>query len=183
MVVLARDVGIITDDPTFAEQRTLNGNSSEGTTYNGVVCWRVPITGFNIPSLTTRVQGSVEIVEQVIHVDTLHSKQGVSSYKLNVAGATDDLRVFLLDDVNVYAVVGGVRVLFAYPHLALREGDRLAVSTVHEDVRIPTAEIDRLKELIQESRSHTPLNCSVANDEYELHDSTAPNLQFWFDLQ
>lgn len=181
LVVLARDISIVTGDPTFAQQRADNGGTTnDGTRYNGVVCYRVPITNYNIPSLTTRVQGNVEIVEQVLGFAALHSKTATCAYKLNVEGHTDNLRAFLLDEGKVYVTVGGVKALFNHPHLALKDGDRLAVSNTDERRSLAMSVLNDLKDSIQERGDVVPVNCRLVGDAYILIDE-APYIQFWFD--
>ncbi|AAK70697.1 ORF37 ODV-E66 [Cydia pomonella granulovirus] len=179
VVVLARDTAVSTPDATFAQQREDNGNTSDGTVYNGVVCYRVPITGLSVPSLSTRVQGSVEIVEQVIGFDALHNKEGVCSYKLNVEGMADNLKVYMLEVGVLYAVANHTKALFRYPYVALKDGDRLAVSSVEESLVLSEEVLNVIKNDIQERGATTPVNCVYNSGVYTLTNNNY--LQFWFD--
>ncbi|AAQ21630.1 unknown [Cryptophlebia leucotreta granulovirus] len=182
VVVLGRDMNINTTDPSFADQRVANGNSSDGTVYNGVVCYRIPITGLSIPSLSTRIQGNVEIVEQVIGFDALHNKQGTCSYKLNVEGLTDNLRAYLLDSEGFFVVVGDTKALFKYPYVTIKDGSRLAVSNVHEITTLSEEVLTNIKLDIQETGQTVPVNSMFSNGVYTLNNPV-PYLQFWFDYE
>nr|WPN08672.1 odv-e66 [Cnaphalocrocis medinalis granulovirus] len=179
IVVLARDTSIVTPDPSFAQQRETNGNNSDGTVYNGVVCYRVPITGMNVPSLTTRVQNNtVEIVEQVLGNVALHSKTAVASYKLNVEGDTDNLRVFLLNTNVISVTVSNVKVLFMYPLVALQENMQLSVSFVNETTTMSEHTLDDIKAFMQIVDTSTLINGQTSNGQYTI----TSGFQFLFNL-
>lgn len=179
LVVLSRDTTIVTEDASFADQRAANNDSSEGTVYNGVVCYRVPITNFTVPSLTTRVQGNVEIVEQVLGMYALYNKTATASYKLNVEGYTDNLST-TYNGNSIYVTVGNVKAVYIYPYVALKEGTRLAVMSVLEETKLPVEQVNIIKTRIQETASTTPVNSSLVDNVFVLNDSAA-SLQFWFD--
>ncbi|AAM70231.1 occlusion derived virus envelope protein 66 [Phthorimaea operculella granulovirus] len=181
VVVLARDTNQPTSEPSFSAQRENYGNDSDGTTHNGVVCRRVPVDGFNVASLTTRMQGDVEIVEQVIHFDALHNNRGVCSYKLNVENYHDELRVFQLSSETIFVRVDNVRALFMFPNLLLIEDNRASFSTTDEKTRLGVDTIEQMLDLVQERRILSPVNCRLEGAEYVLTDPI-PFLQFWFDL-
>ncbi|AAD10310.1 occlusion derived envelope protein [Choristoneura fumiferana multiple nucleopolyhedrovirus] len=184
VVILSRDTSVTTNDLSFELQRANNDNSSEGTTFNGVVCHRVPITNFTVPSLTVRSpNANVELVEQIINVQSMYSASATAWYKLNVEGHSDVLRAFRIDDEEIYVNTStGVKALFAYPWLVLKEEVTVVFMSANEDVLVPFSVITNAFNAINEpSLMYSPNNCYLHGNGFKLKDDTI-SLQFIFDI-
>lgn len=80
----------------------------------------------------------------------LCTTKGVCSYKLNVEGMADNLKVYMLEVGVLYAVANHTKALFRYPYVALKDGDRLAVSSVEESLVLSEEVLNVIKNDIQE---------------------------------
>ncbi|AKR14189.1 occlusion derived envelope protein [Dasychira pudibunda nucleopolyhedrovirus] len=185
VVVLSRDTSVNTNDLSFEAQRLNNNNSSDGSAFNGVVCQRVPITNFNVPSLTVRSpSASVELVEQIISFQNMYTATAVACYKLNVEGHSDALRAYRINmDEVVYVTTGeGVKALFAYPWLMLKEDAAVVFMSANEDLVVPMSVINNAFSAIDEpGLQYAPVNCFLYGNGFRLNDSLA-NLQFQFEI-
>jgi hypothetical protein len=185
VVVLNRDTSVTTNDLSFELQRANNNASSEGTVFNGIVCHRVPITNFNVPSLTVRSpNANVELVEQIISFQSMYTASAVSCYKLNVEGYSDALRAFRVNTEEIYVNTGaGIKALFAYPWLMIKEGAVAVFMSAFEDTAIPFNVITNAFSAINEPGIlYTPNNCYYLHGNgFKLNDDSV-NLQFIFDI-
>nr|AGS47891.1 occlusion-derived virus envelope protein E66 [Ectropis obliqua nucleopolyhedrovirus] len=185
VVILTRDTSVNTGDDTFADQRLENNNNSDGSTFNGVSCYRIPITGLNVPSLSVRAVQGVELIEQIISFANMYTASAVASYKLNVTGYTDDLRAYYVRDEVIYVVPGGgVKALFSFPWLLLKENNNAVFMSAYEDDTIThSVIIQALIDISESNAQYTPRNSEIlANGTgFKLY-STNPSLQFIFDI-
>ncbi|QOD39994.1 odv-e66 [Matsumuraeses phaseoli granulovirus] len=186
IVMLSRDVTIETPDLPFGVQRENNNNSSEGTVYNGVACYRVPIENYlTIPSLNFRTQGNVEIVEQVIRHEDLHNQTAVCSYKLNVEGETDHLKVVAVpiqsipNNYYIYIFVNNVKVIcFNAIYLAILENKLLVISS---SINVTLTLINTILETMdEETHQVEPINCYLYDDFRYILYSDIPEKQYKF---
>ncbi|AAK85606.1 ODV-E66 [Epiphyas postvittana nucleopolyhedrovirus] len=183
VVVLTRDTSVNTNDLSFDMQRTNNDGSSEGTTFNGVVCHRVAITNYNVPSLTVRSPNtSVELVEQIINNESMYTASASACYKLNIEGYSDTLRAFSVDNGIYVNTNTDVKALFAYPWLMLKENDIVVFMSANEDVIVPFNVITSSFNAINEpGLLYTPKNCYLHSNGFKLIDDSI-ELQFIFDI-
>nr|QXI73227.1 ODV-E66 [Bombyx mori nucleopolyhedrovirus] len=185
VIVLSRDTSVNTNDLSFEAQRINNNNSSEGTTFNGVVCHRVPITNINVPSLTVRSpNSSVELVEQIISFQSMYTATASACYKLNVEGHSDSLRAFRVDsDENIYVNVGnGVKALFNYPWVMVKENNMVSFMSANEDTTIQFSVImNSFTSIGEPALKYSPSNCFAYGNGFKLNDSTF-DLQFIFEI-
>nr|QNN89421.1 occlusion-derived virus envelope protein e66 [Spilarctia obliqua nucleopolyhedrovirus] len=185
VVVLNRDTSVNTNDLPFETQRLNNGGSSDGSAFNGIVCHHVPITNFNVPSLTVRSPNAgVELVEQIISFQSMYTASAVACYKLNVEGHSDNLQAYR---VNMQEIVyvntnAGVKALFAYPWLMLKEDTIVVFMSANEELVLPMAVINSAFTAIDEpSLQYTPVNCYLYGNGFKLNNGLS-NLQFKFDI-
>ncbi|AGA16198.1 odv-e66 protein [Thysanoplusia orichalcea nucleopolyhedrovirus] len=185
VVVLSRDTSVNTNDLPFETQRVNNNNSSDGTTFNGIVCHRVPITNINVPSLTVRSpNSSVELVEQIISYQNMYTATASACFKLNVEGHSDSLRAFRINsDENIYVNVGdGVKALFNYPWVMVKENNKVAFMSANEDTVIPFSVImNSFTSISEPNLQYSPSNCFMNGNGFKLNDATF-NLQFIFKI-
>ncbi|AFY62904.1 odv-e66 [Philosamia cynthia ricini nucleopolyhedrovirus virus] len=185
VVVLSRDTSVSTNDLPFEAQRLNNGGSSDGSAFNGVVCHRVPITNFTVPSLTVRSpNAAVELVEQVISFQSMYTASATACFKLNVEGHSDALRAYRVNsDEVVYVTTGaGVKALFAYPWLMLKEDTTAVFMSANEDLEVSFGVIANAFTAIDEpTLQYSPVNCHLHGNGFRLTDGP-PNLQFVFDI-
>lgn len=185
VVVLSRDTSVDTGDLPFETQRINNNGTSSGSVFNGIVCRRVPITNFNIPSLTVRSPSvNVELIEQVLNLNDMYTASAISSFKLNVEDYSDDLRAFRIDmGEAVYVNTNmGVKALFAYPWLLLKEDTTIVFMSVNEELIIPINVInDSLNSISEPNLQYLPVNCYLYGNGFKLKDSLS-NLQFIFNI-
>ncbi|AKN81064.1 ODV-E66 [Lonomia obliqua multiple nucleopolyhedrovirus] len=186
VVILSRDTTVNTNDLPFDAQRINNDGSSEGTTFNGVVCYRVPITNVNVPSLTVRSpNSSVELIEQVIGFQAMYAATATACYKLNIEGHTDNLRAFRVNlNETIYVNVNNnVKALFNYPWLMLKEQNAIVFMSANEDDILPITILTQSFNFIDESNlQYFPTNCFVHDNSYfKLYDTTS-SLQFIFNV-
>ncbi|ACZ63530.1 ODV-e66b [Pieris rapae granulovirus Wuhan] len=184
MVVLARESAVDTGDETFQKQRENNNNNSDGTTFNGVTCYRVPITGINVPSLSVRSTNGVDLVEQIISFQNMYINAGSACYKLNIEGYTDTLRAFLVgENKKVYVNIDNNRkAMFDYPWLMVKEDSNVAFMSAEEQDEISNNYVTEVLSLANERKTVVPVNCSQNGQEYKLKDKTS-SLQFIFTLE
>ncbi|BAE72395.1 ODV-E66 [Hyphantria cunea nucleopolyhedrovirus] len=185
VVVLSRDTSAPTNDLPFETQRFNNDGSSDGSAFNGVVCHRVPITNFNVPLLTVRSPNtSVELVEQIISFQSMYTASAVASYKLNVEGHSDNLQAYRVNMQEVVCVNtnAGVKALFAYPWLMLKEDTTVVFMSANEESVVPMSVINNAFTAIDEpSLQYTPVNCYLYGNGFKLNNSLS-TLQFKFDI-
>ncbi|ALR71648.1 occlusion-derived virus envelope protein [Anticarsia gemmatalis multiple nucleopolyhedrovirus] len=185
VVVLNRDTSVNTNDLSFELQRVNNGGSSEGTVFNGIVCHRVPITNLTVPSLTVRSPNSnVELIEQIISFQNMYTASAVACYKLNVEGYSDALRAFRVNTDEIYVNTGaGVKALFAYPWLMIKEDTTVVFMSALEDTVIPFNVITNAFSAINEpSIMYTPNNCYYLHGNGFKLNNDSISLQFIFDI-
>lgn len=165
MVILSRP--LTSNTPSFSSQ--LVNNSADGVEYQGVKCYRVPITNFNVPNLVIReVSNVVENVEQIISFEALYRGTASSSFKLTVLDG-DDLRAFNTDSDSIYVTVNNTKVLFRYPYVCITRPLLFHINNANE-TPIPVDVVENAMITMNQTLDYVPIDCYIKDGFYVPND-------------
>lgn len=114
----------------------------------------------------------------------MYTATASACYKLNVEGHSDSLRAFRVDsDENIYVNVGnGVKALFNYPWVMVKENNMVSFMSANEDTTIQFSVImNSFTSIGEPALKYSPSNCFAYGNGFKLNDSTF-DLQFIFEI-